>query len=157
MMAKSPKAPDAKDAKDEKPAKKSKRKLLIIVAAVLLLVAGGAGYVMLGAGSSSTPAVATSPKPGKVTTLDAVTVNLASGHYLKVQIGLLGVEGAADAGAPNTPRVTDLIISEFSNREMAELSSDQGRIKIKTDLLAKLQSAYPDQVMGIYFLEFVMQ
>ena len=134
------------------PAKKRPKKLVMIIG-VLLLVAGGAGYLMLGSGKgSSAPA---KPTPGKVVPLDAITVNLAGGHYLKVQMAL---QLSADAGEKvDGSQAQDLAISEFSNRQVAELSSTDGRTKAKDDLLHAVSKAYDDKVIDIYFTGFVMQ
>jgi len=70
------------------PAKKSKKKLLIIIAAaVLLLGGGGAGayFTFLSGPSKPKP-----PEPGKVVPLDAITVNLSEGHFLKLKLALQG-------------------------------------------------------------------
>jgi flagellar protein FliL len=145
------------DGKGIKPTGK-KKPLMIIVAALLLLVAGGGGYLMLGSGgSAATPAVQEKPKPGKVKSLDAMTVNLADGHYLKIQVALQGEEGAAEDAGPDASRVADLIISQFSDLPIADLSSEQGRAKQKADLLAKIEKAYPSTVMDLYYTSFVMQ
>jgi len=153
-------ATGTKAAEEAEPKKKSKKMLIIIIAAVVLLGGGGAGgYLMLAGGSSGTPTPAASPslKPGKVTALDPITVNLAGGHYLKIGVALQGIDGVAEAGAPDASRIADLTISEFTDRDLAQLSSEQGRVKIKAELLKKIQDAYPEAVMDLYFTEFVMQ
>lgn len=147
--------PDAKaagkDAADKgtKPGGKKKKKL-IIIAAGLLVLAGFGGYLMLGK-SSSAPAA---PKPGKVLALDAITVNLTDGHYLKIKLAL---QETSTAGSLDGSQALDLTISEFSNRSIAELSSNTARDTVKADLAKKIAKAYDDQVMGLYLTEFVMQ
>ena len=135
--------------------KKSKKKLIIILlAAVLLLGGGGAAYLMLGAKGGKAKAKPT-PKPGAVIPLDAITVNLAGGHYLKIHLAL---QTTADAGDKvDGSQALDLTVSEFSNHDMAEYSSEAGRSKAKAELLKAVEKAYDAKVMDIYFIEFVMQ
>src|SRR5689334_18466764 len=134
-------APEKGAAKDgEKP--KSKKKLLVIVAAVLLVVAGVGGYLMFAGGSSKTPAAKPKPVAGAVVALDALTVNLAGGHYLKVKIALQ-LTATADAKTDGS-KALDLAVAEFTDRPMADLSSADGRAKVKADLLAKVGKAYEE-------------
>ena len=133
--------------------KKSKKKLIIIVAAAVLLLGGGGAYFMLGSGSKST--AKPKPKPGKVIALEAITVNLAGGHYLKIHLAL---QATADAGAEvDGSQALDLTVAQFSDQTMAELASAEGRKKAKEKLLTAVEKAYEEKVMDVYFTEFVMQ
>jgi flagellar FliL protein len=146
-MAKKDK-PEASDA-EEKP--KSKKKLLLIIGLVVVLLGGGGGaYFFLGGGGA--PAA---PKAGVVLPLDAININLAEGHYLKVGIALQVIE--APAHEPDGSQALDLMISKLSNRTVAELSSAKNREKVKAELLKEIEHAYHDDVMDVYFTEFVMQ
>lgn len=146
------------NAKNGKPAdgaeapKKSKKKLIIIILAAVLLLGGGAsGYFFVFAGDGTEPP----PEPGVVVQLDAITVNLADGHFLKISIAL---QATADAHEePDGSKALDLLISEFSNRSVAELSSNGARDEAKKSLKKKVEKAYHGEVMDIYFTEFVMQ
>jgi len=138
---------------DAAPKKKSKKKLLIIVAAAVLVLGGAGAYFMLGSGGK--PAAKPKPKPGKVIPLDAITVNLAGGHYLKIHLAL---QATADAGEEvDGSQALDLTVAQFSNLNMADLASGEGRTKAKEKLLTAVEKAYEDKVMDIYFTEFVMQ
>jgi flagellar FliL protein len=144
-------------AKEEKAAeeapKKSKRKLIIIVAAVVLLLGGGAGgYFAFFSGGSSTPPP---PEPGKVVALEPITLNLADGHFLKLKLSLQATVDAAED--PDGSKALDIAISQFSNRPVAELSSNAARDKAKAELREKINEAYEGHVMDVYFTEFVMQ
>jgi flagellar FliL protein len=144
-------AKEEKDA-DEAPKKKSKAKLVIILVAVVVLLGGGAGgYFAFFAGSSTPPA----PEPGKVVALDAITVNLADGHFLKLKLSLQATTDATED--PDGSKALDIAISEFSNRPLAELSSNAARDKAKSELREKINKAYDGHVMDVYFTEFVMQ
>jgi flagellar protein FliL len=133
--------------------KKNKKKLIIILLAVLLLGGGGAGsYFMFF--KSSEPTVET-PEPGAVVALDAITVNLADGHFLKVSIAL---QAAADAAhEPDGSQALDILISQFSNKSVDELSSNDAREEQKKELIEKVKKAYHEEVYDVYFTEFVMQ
>jgi len=138
----------------EEPKKKSKKLLIIIIAAVVVLLGGGGAgaYFMLG---SSGPEKKPAPLPGKVISMDAITINLAEGHFLKLGLALQATADAAEA--PDGSHALDLAITEFSNKSVAELSSDKGREKIKEELTKKVEKAYEEEVMAVYFTEFVMQ
>jgi flagellar FliL protein len=133
--------------------KKGKKKLIIIVLAVLLLAGGGAGsYFMFF--KSSEPEVVI-PEPGVVVALEAITINLTDGHFLKVSIAL---QASADAAhEPDGSKALDLLISQFSNRSVDELSSNDAREEQKKELIEKVKEAYEEEVYDVYFTEFVMQ
>ncbi len=134
--------------------KKSKKKLLVIVLAAVVLLGGAGGYFLLGSGGGK-PAAKPKPKPGAVVPLDAITVNLADGHYLKIHLAL---QATADAGDKvDGSQALDLTVAQFSDRPMAELASADGRAKAKGELLKSVEKAYEAKVMDIYFIEFVMQ
>jgi flagellar FliL protein len=130
--------------------KLTKKKIMLLAAvAVLFTVAGVAGKVMLMGPSES------KPEPGTVVSMDAITINLAGGHYLKMKLALQATAEAAEK--PDGSKALDIAISQYSNREMAELSSTSGRTKAKGELLEAVKHAYEGHVMDIYFTEFVMQ
>jgi flagellar FliL protein len=136
----------AADAADEP--KKSKKKLLILVAVVLAAVGGGA-YFFLGGSSEPAP-----PEPGKVFALDAITVNLTDGHFLKLRFAL---QATADVAEDlDGSKALDLAVDEFSNKSVADLG-DAGRKKHKAALKKKVVEAYEGEVMDIYVTDFVMQ
>ena len=136
--------------------KKSKKKLIIIVLAAVLVIGGGAGgYLVLGSGKSSASTTKPKPTPGAVIALDAITVNLAGGHYLKIHLAL---QATAAAGTEiDGSQALDLTVAQFSNMNMADLASSEGRDKAKAQLLTAVAKAYEDKIMDVYFTEFVMQ
>jgi flagellar FliL protein len=143
----------AADGAKPKKSKKSKKKLIIIVALVVVLGGGAGGYFMFAGGSGSkTPP---KPTPGKVLPLDAVTINLTEGHYLKLKIAL---QTTSDADAEmDGSKALDKAITEYSNRSVGELSSNEERERSRQELVKKISEAYEGKVMDIYFTEFVMQ
>ncbi|SOD71325.1 flagellar FliL protein [Jatrophihabitans sp. GAS493] len=134
----------------EEPVKKSKKKLFIIIAVVVLAL-GGAGYFFLMPKSN---AVAV-PKAGNIVTMDAMTLNLAGGHYLKVQVALTLVAGH-EAGMETT-KAANIIIDEFSNLTVPQISSKAKREALKKDLVKNLQGAYPGQIFDTDFIQFVSE
>lgn len=132
--------------------KKGKKKLIIIIAAVVLLLGGGAGgYFAFFAGPAEEPA----PEPGIVVALQPITINLADGHFLKISIALQATIEAHEE--PDGSKALDLLISQFSNRSVAELSSNEAREEAKTALKEKVHEAYHGEIIDLYFTEFVMQ
>jgi flagellar FliL protein len=150
-------------AKDDKtaegaPAKGGKKKLIvIIVIALVALAGGGAGGYMLFAPKQA--AAEPAPTPGVVSVLDAITINLADGHYLKLKMTLQATTEAAEA--PDGSKALDIAISQYSGRKMDELMSNAERDRTKQDLVAKVVKAYTvekkKEVMDIYFTTFVIQ
>lgn len=151
----------AKDDVKDVPKKKgvSKKLLIIIVAAVVVLLGGGAGaYFAFFAGSSDETAHP-EPTPSGVVVAEAITVNLADGHYLKIAIALQTTTNAHES--VDTSKALDLTISQFSNVEAAELSTNKQREAAKAELTEKVVKAYTEEeheyVMAVYFTEFVIQ
>ena len=150
---------DEKDGAAEAPKKSSKKMLIIIVAAVVLLGGGGGAFFMMKGDSAE--AEAKTPEKGSVTAIDdALTINLADSHYLKLQFAL---QQTADAGSESvdTSEAIELTIDEYTGKTIAELSTEKGRETIKEELLAKIVKAYTEDkkemVMGIYYTQFVTQ
>jgi flagellar protein FliL len=150
---------DQKDAPAEAP-KKSRKMLLILIAAVVLLGGGGGGaFVMLRSGKAN--AAKPAPVKGVVAPIaEALTINLAGGHYLKLNFAL---QETADAGAEaiDPSEAVNLAIEEYTGRSVAELSTEKGRGKAKEELLAKIEKAYGEDgkqvIMDVYYTTFVTQ
>jgi flagellar FliL protein len=130
----------------------SKKKMIIIVAAALVLVLGGGGYLLFKPKAAEAKAA---PKPGIVLALNAMTINLQDSHFLKLKFSLqMTVDATEEVDGSGA---LDLAIDEYSNRPMAELFSNGERNKTKAELLAKIEKAYDEKVMDIYFTTFVIQ
>jgi flagellar FliL protein len=151
---------DEKEAPAEAPKKSKKKKLLMIIAiAVVVLGGGGAGafFMLKSDGAQAKPA----PVKGIVTPLnEALTINLADGHYLKLNFAL---QETADAGTEviDTSEAINLAIDEYTGKSVAELSTEKGRNAAKEELLAKIEKTYTEdgtqKVMDIYYTAFVTQ
>ena len=147
-MSATTQAPAGGAAAPEAPAAKGKKKLLIIVAGVVLLAAYF--LVLAPSGGAEEPA----PEPGEVLALDAVQVNLADGHYLRIGIAL---QFTTDAAHPDGSAALDRTIELFSGRSMEELAKPKMRKELKHELEVELERDYHGEVMGVYFTEFVTQ
>jgi len=153
-----------------------KKKILIAAVAAVVLLGGGAGggYVLLkpDTAAAETEHVEEVLVPGDVTALDAVTINLADGRYLKLGIALQQVYAEAGGHGGTTAldgsKALDLAIGEFSGVSMTDLSNAESRQHYKDELQEKIIEAYVSepaegeteghkQVMGIYLTQFVMQ
>lgn len=138
-------APAAGDEKAAPP--KSKKNLILILVAVLAI--GGGGYWFF-----LKPAPDGPPKPGEVVKLDPIQVNLASAHYLRVGIAL---QLTASAHEADGSKALDAAIALFSGLPMAEVNDPKERATLKKELEHQLAELYHEEVMGIYFTEFVTQ
>ncbi len=147
---------------DSAAAKKDGGKKKMVMMLVAALVLAGGGYFMFLKPKPAEDAHA-KPKqePGEVLQMEPITMNLADGHYLKMGLALqfaLAEGGGHGGGAKHDgSQALDLAISHFSNREVKELSAGAAREKAKKELAKKVRKAYHDEVMDIYFTEFVMQ
>lgn len=146
----------------EAPAKKGKGKLMGIVVGVLVLViAGGAYWFLMGPGAASgaegEAAVVEEPEPepGEVLAIEAISINLAGGHYLRIGLGLQ--QTAEVAEELNPALALDHAIALYSGRTVEEVASAEGREALKAELLAELEEAYHHEVMDVYLMDYVTQ
>lgn len=133
----------------EADAKGGKKKLLVIVLVALLIVGGAGAFLTLRGGGE--PA---EPVPGEVLTLDPIQVNLAGEHYLRVGVAMQLVEGAHEVDGS---KALDATIALFSGMPIAEANDPKARATHKEELLEELSHRYHDEVLEVYFTEFVTQ
>lgn len=143
-------APEAAEA----PAKKGKSKLLMIL--VVVLVVAGAAYWFVLKPKDSAAAAPPPPEKGSVVALDPIYINLAQSHFLKLGIALQGTK-TANVKELDGSEALDYAIEVFSGQNLDELSDTKTRAEFKKELVDKVTEAYPDEVMDVYFTEFVMQ
>ena len=138
------------------PAKRSRRRLLVVVLVVALVAAGGAAWYLLGRGDATgAPAPEPAPQAGEVVQVQAVSVNLADGHYLRLGLGL---QLTADAHTvPDTSRALDLAIALYSGRTVGEVLDPATRDALKAELAEQLSDAYEGEVMDVYLTNYVTQ
>jgi flagellar FliL protein len=149
---------DKETAATEAP-KKSKKMLMIIVLAVVLLGGGAGGYFFFAADKAE--AAEAKPVKGAVVTIeDALTINLADSHYLKLGFAMQMTEEAGEEEI-DTAEALDLAIDQYTGMEIGELETEKGRAKAKQELLEALEKAYNKDdkhlVMDLYFTQFVTQ
>ena len=149
---------DKETAATEAP-KKSKKMLMIVVLAVVLIGGGAGGYFFF-AGGKAEAAEAKPVKGAVVTIKDALTINLADAHYLKLGFAMQMTEEAGEEEI-DTAEALDLAIDQYTGMQIGELQTEKGRAKAKEQLLSKLEKAYnvddKHLVMDLYFTQFVTQ
>ncbi len=131
-------------------AKGGKKKMVLVGLLVVLLGAGAAWWFMIRPASAHE-----APTPGAVVKLDAIQVNLADGHYLRVGIALQTVQGAPTD--LDGSKALDTTIELFSGQQMSTLARESSRDHLKQELEKDLDKAYDGEVMGVYFTDFVTQ
>jgi flagellar FliL protein len=157
----------AKDKKAEGgDAKGGKNRLIMIALVVVALVGGIKGFVLGGGKAAAAgPVTTTTTAPGPVVTLEPVTLNIAGGRFLKVGFALqLSGDHTGDAHAKDSSdptkgyaRAVDMAIEVLGGRKFEELVTTEGRSAAKEELAHRLEEAYPHEVEGLYFTQFVMQ
>ena len=134
----------------ETEAAKSRKRMVLAVVLVLLLAGAASWWFML------RPAEADqAPEPGEVLKLEAIQVNLAGGHYLRIGIAL---QATKEAGAEiEGSKALDATIELFSGEKVEDLARRPYRTKLKHELLDQLEERYEGEVIGVYFTDFVTQ
>lgn len=132
---------------EEEAAPRSRKKLVVILVVVLLAALGAAYQFVL-------KPTDTEPVPGQVVALEPVQINLAGGHYLRLGIALQAAEGAEEVEGS---KALDAAIELFTGQKVGDLSSPQGRRKLKGQLSAEVRELYHDEVLEVYFTDFVTQ
>ena len=135
------------------PAKSGGRKKMIIIALVAVVVAGAAYMLVLK--PKDKPGAPPKPAAGAVVKLEPITINLASGHFLKLGLSL---QASADAGEDvSGAKALDVAIDLFSGRTVESLAGREGREKAKAALVKEVAERYENKVYDVYFTDFVMQ
>jgi flagellar protein FliL len=140
--------------------KKSKKMLMIIVLAIVVLGGGGAGAFFMLTGDSAAAAEEKPVKGAVVGMENALTINLADGHYLKLAFTLQATADAGEAEIDNAEAI-DIAIDKYTGMKVAELETEKGRQTAKAELLEEIEKVYnvDDKhiIMDIYFTQFVTQ
>jgi flagellar FliL protein len=130
-------------------AKKGKGKIIIIAVVALALVAGGWFFFLKPDGKEK------APEPGAVLVIEPITVNLSGGNYLKIGVTLQLSAEAGGHGEPNPAPALDLIVSEYSQASLADVTGK--REEMKEHLEEKIIKAYHHDVLEIWLTEYVAQ
>lgn len=143
---------DSEATQTDAPRKGRRRvKLLVMVGIVVMAAVAAAGAKLMLGGSAA------EPEPGQVVALEAMTVNLADGHYLKLKFALQASADVDGHDGLDGSKAQDLAITHYTGRTLGELSSAAGRRQAKSQLLEAVKKAYDGEVLDIYFTEFVTQ
>ena len=151
-----PTATKDKPETDAAPAKKAsflKSKKGIVVLLVLLVAAGGAYKFLLAPAPATKPA---KPTGGVFVALTPTTLNLQADHYLKVGVAVQLVAGAI-APTDFKNHANQILISDFSNRTVASLSSNAGRATVMAQMEKDLKAAYAGDIYALFLTQFVTQ
>lgn len=133
------------------PEKKKKPVKLIAILLVLVVAAAAAYFLVL----SPKDEGEAKPEPGAVLKLDSTQINLAAGHYLRLGLALqLTVKAGEEVDGS---KAADAAIAVFSGQTVEALSKPGGREALKKKLLTTVEHLYEDEVMDVYFTEFVTQ
>jgi flagellar FliL protein len=170
---------------EQEPKKGGKLKLIIIILVALIILGGGgfAAYMFLFKKSPPPPAPAQNNgqqqqqqqaqaqaappivKKKKIlpqTTLDPFIVNLADKNarrYLKVKVALeLSDEKLKDEIKERTPEIRDLVTLLLSSKTYADISTFDGKLALKTELMSRLNAILINgRVTNVFFVDFVVQ
>lgn len=134
----------------------------VLPAVIIMVGLLGGGYFMGSGGSAEAGeghTTTTEAPLGEIATIEAININLADNHFLRVGIALQLIEGIekAEFEKGETSKANDLLIQKLGGRSMAELSSAEGREEIKTSLKEQLTEVYHGEVVDVFFTDFVMQ
>ena len=142
---------------DVVPEKKKSKKKLIMIIGIVALLAGAAYYMLVMKPAAAASATAAPPKPvaGIVVKLDPIYINLAGGHFLKLGVALQGTAKATKE--LDGSKALDAAITVFSGKDMAKVADNTTREELKKELSKEVVDLYEDEVMDVYFTEFVMQ
>jgi flagellar FliL protein len=168
IMAEEKEAPPASEKAE--PAKKNKKGLFIMIAIVVVALAGGLGaYLLLFSHKGSTGGQEETKheeggKHGESKTalvaLDAFVLNLSEqGRFLKLSLQFELADAQNQAMVTDkTPQLRDAIITLVSSKTVESVSSPEGKMQLKDELLLRANQAVGKDVFkNLYFTEFVMQ
>ena len=135
---------------EEAPAARGKKGKILVVLLVLALAGAGTWWFMLRPASAEE-----APHPGAVVKLDAIQVNLADGHYLRIGIALQATDEVKEELEGS--KALDATIELFTGQRMEKLAQRPYREGLRKKLVDRLEEAYEGEVMGVYFTDFVTQ
>ncbi len=151
---------------EKKHSKKSNKSLFIVIGIIVVALIGGiAAYSLLfsGKGGENQPDAKHELKKDTKTSLialDSFVLNLAEqGRFLKVTMQFeIADQANQQLVADKTPQLRDAIITLMSSKSAEALSSPEGKLQIKDELLLRANQAVGKDVFkNLYFTEFVMQ
>ena len=150
---------------------KSKRGLVIAIVVVLLAGAGGGGAWFWNSRQAAPAANGEAPPAARPTAHyqriePAFVVNLAdeeAARYLQIEMEVMARDTAAlELVVTHMPRIRDGLLLLLGSRRAQELSSREGKEKLRADVIAEVQKVLSEetgkpQIEAVYFNSFVMQ
>ena len=146
--------------------KKSNKSLFLVIGIIVLALAGGGvAYSLLVGGKGKSHEDKKEDKDKKeiktaLVALDSFVLNLAEqGRFLKVTMQLELVDAAnLPLVTEKTPQLRDAIITLMSSKSVESVSSAEGKLQLKDELLLRANQAVGKDIFkNLYFTEFVMQ
>jgi len=165
---------EQKDTTEQKPSGKSgKKKMIIIGSIILTAVAVGAAvfFFMHGRGESAevaegegenTHAAAASKKVHAIFTMEPLIVNIHDSEelrYLKIKLDfeITAPEAKAEID-PFLPQMQDAILVLLSGKQMADITTTEGKNRLKEEIMASVGKIVPPKkITRVYFTDFVVQ
>jgi flagellar FliL protein len=147
----------------EQPKPKKNKLFLLAIVAVVLLLAAGSGYFFFlkkGEKPSTEPSHTEAATKSVLVPLDPFILNLMEqGRFLKVTMQLeLTAEEYKDMVDSKIPQIRDAIITLVSSKSVESISSPEGKMQLKDEILLRANQAVGRDVFkSVYFTEFVMQ
>jgi flagellar FliL protein len=156
-MAKTKKPAPKSGEEEVQEAAGSRKKLLMLAVPLLAVVAGW--YFLMGpaAAGDAEPEAVKRPEAGEVLSLEPITMNLADGRLLKVGLALQVVAEPSSGEEVTGAVALDEAIAYLGGRTYDELVAPQARQAAKQELSKRVAARYHDDVIEVYFTEFVMQ
>lgn len=147
----------AAPAASAEPAKKKKPMLLVVV--LVLALAGGGGWYFLKGSSGDAAAAEPVVEEGPVVDLEAMTLNLSDGRYLKIGMSLEVTEEAAAASEEgvNGAKARDAAITILGQHTYDQMLVPKQRAAAIKELSSEIEERYEGDVLHVYVTEFVMQ
>ena len=140
----------------------SKTLVIIAVSAVLLIGGGAAAALKLGVIGGSDAAAPAQPIAPKVAYVEVreMTLRLADSgteHYIKLDPVLAVKAAEAEAMENKIPVVRDRIVAVVTARSSSELASPVGQRKLKEDLVSTLHKDFQNDLVDIYFSDYLVE
>jgi flagellar basal body-associated protein FliL len=150
------------------PAEPEKRSSPLKWVALLVIAALCGGAILIYARHGKTPKPAAIVRePLEILHLETFVVNLADDDHTYLRVGIdLGVEAKKSSAKekekgetnPRIPVVRDIVLAVLTSSTSADLSSAEGRRKLKEQLISQLAANVPELgTREIYITEFLIQ
>jgi len=146
--------------------KKSNKSLFLVIGIIVLALVGGiAAYALLAGGKGGSHDTHEKKEEKKevksaLVALDSFVLNLSEqGRFLKVTMQFELADAANQPMvAEKTPQLRDAIITLVSSKSVESVSSPEGKLQLKDELLLRANQAVGKDIFkNLYFTEFVMQ